>query len=71
MRTTDTQLFKTSLKLTILSAHHTTREISTSTDTSQVHELLDQLANDITGAILTALTALTKRATGRGTGQPW
>src|SRR6266480_801290 len=71
MKTTNSQLFMSTLESTIILAQHTAAELSQTHDNTKVHTLLDHLAEEITQAVLTALTALTKRASGRATGQPW
>src|SRR5437667_8712265 len=70
MKTMDSQLFKSTLESTIILAQHMAAELTQNHDNPNTYTLLDRLAEEISLAVLTALTASTKKTSGRATGQP-
>ncbi|KAI9765055.1 MAG: hypothetical protein M1840_007880, partial [Geoglossum simile] len=64
MDTTDRELFKSTLESAIIPAEHTAAELSQNQNNTPILTLLDRLAEEISQAILTALTASTKKASG-------
>ena len=71
MDTTDTNLFTMTLKATLTPAYCIEKKILQLNNMPQTRDLLDQLVEEITRNISTALTSSTKMTTGRTTGQPW
>src|SRR5438876_9355390 len=71
MKTMDSQLFKLTLESTIIPAQHTVVELTQNEDNPNAHTLLDHLAEEISKVVTTALTASTRRASGRAMGNLW